>query len=296
MTLRRLVARCAATARASTSAAAIDASRATRVRRHETSAVKDDAGKLPGQVDAREKAKFEADAALWWNEGEGPFAALHAMNPVRVRFIRDGLVGQYGDVLGGNGPGAALRGLKILDVGCGGGILAESLARLGAQVTAIDAGAANIAIARAHAELDPDLVKNLKYEAVTAEELVERGETFDCVTSLEVIEHVTDPLEFTKSIAKLVKPKGALFVSTINRTARSFAFAILAAERVLGLVPPGTHQFSKFLTPGEIAMMAGHANCEMVELAGMVYDPLRNKWSLSSDTQINFIAHCVKSS
>ena len=264
MTLRRLVARCATTARASTSAAAIDASRATRVRRHETSAVKDDAGKLPGQVDAREKAKFEADAALWWNEGEGPFAAL--------------------------------RGLKILDVGCGGGILAESLARLGAQVTAIDAGAANIAIARAHAELDPDLVKNLKYEAVTAEELVERGETFDCVTSLEVIEHVTDPLEFTKSIAKLVKPKGALFVSTINRTARSFAFAILAAERVLGLVPPGTHQFSKFLTPGEIAMMAGHANCEMVELAGMVYDPLRNKWSLSSDTQINFIAHCVKSS
>ena len=103
-------------------------------------------------------------------------------------------------------------------------------------------------------------------------------------------------MEFTKSIAKLVKPKGALFVSTINRTARSFAFAILAAERVLGLVPPGTHQFSKFLTPGEIAMMAGHANCEMVELAGMVYDPLRNKWSLSSDTQINFIAHCVKSS
>ena len=100
MTLRRLVARCATTARASTSAAAIDASRATRVRRHETSAVKDDAGKLPGQVDAREKAKFEADAALWWNEGEGPFAALHAMNPVRVRFIRDGLVGQYGDVLG----------------------------------------------------------------------------------------------------------------------------------------------------------------------------------------------------
>jgi len=247
-----------------------------------------------GQVDAREKAKFESDAALWWNEDEGPFAALHAMNPVRVRFIRDALTRRFEKELAQNPPYAALRGVKILDVGCGGGILAESLARLGADVTAIDAGAANIAIARAHAALDPDLAKNLRYEAVTAEELASCGETFDCVTSLEVIEHVTDPLEFTLSLSKLVKPSGSLFISTINRTARSFAMAILAAERILGIVPPGTHQFTKFLTPGEVAVMASRAECDMKELAGMVYDPLRNKWSLSSDTQINFIAHCVK--
>ena len=247
-----------------------------------------------GQVDANERAKFESDAALWWNEHEGPFAALHSMNPLRVQFIRDALVKHY-KLTPGVSAAKTLEGVRVLDVGCGGGILAESLARLGADVTAIDAGAANIAIAKAHAALDAErFEKNLRYEAVTAEDLVERGASFDCVTSLEVIEHVTDPLEFTKSISRLVKPDGALFISTLNRTARSFAMAIVAAERVFGLVPPGTHQFSKFLTPGEIAVLAKRGDCEMKELAGMVYDPIRNKWSLSTDTQINFIAYCVK--
>ena len=244
-----------------------------------------------GQVDPAEREKFERDAAMWWNEREGPFAALHSMNPTRVAFVRDGIRAQFG--LEGAG-GGALRGARVLDVGCGGGILAESLARLGADVTAIDAGAANIEIARAHAARDPDLRGRLRYEATTAEALGERGETFDCVTSLEVIEHVTDPLAFVKSLGKLVRPGGALFISTINRTVRSFAFAIVGAERVLGLVPPGTHQFSKFLTPGEIALLVSRGGCEMKELAGMVYDPIRNVWSLSTDTQINFIAHCVK--
>ena len=250
--------------------------------------------RLKGQVDAKERAKFESDAALWWNENEGPFAALHSMNPLRVQFIRDALMKHYA-LTPGASAAKTLEGVRVLDVGCGGGILAESLARLGADVTAIDAGAANIAIAKAHAALDAErFAKNLRYEAVTAEELVERGASFDCVTSLEVIEHVTDPLEFTKSIARLVKPDGALFISTLNRTARSFAMAIVAAERVFGIVPPGTHQFSKFLTPGEIAVLAKRGDCEMKELAGMVFDPVRNKWSLSTDTQINFIAYCVK--
>jgi ubiquinone biosynthesis O-methyltransferase len=268
-------------------------------RGHQTDATVSSSSSLRGQVDARERAKFEADAALWWNENEGPFAALHAMNPVRVRFIRDVLTGAQGLMESGvsrreRNVASALRGMSICDVGCGGGILAESLARLGAKVTAIDAGVANIEIARAHAALDPALKENLTYEAITAEELVERGAQFDVVTSLEVIEHVTDPLEFTKSIAQLVKPNGSLFISTINRTARSFGMAILAAERVLGIVPAGTHEFSKFLTPGEIAMLARRGGCEMKELAGMVFHPLRNEWSLSSDTQVNFIARCVK--
>jgi len=249
-------------------------------------------GRGRGNVDEKERAKFEDDASEWWNERRGPFAALHAMNPTRVEFIRDCALKHFGGVRGER----ALEGRTVCDVGCGGGILAESLARLGATVTAIDAGEANIAKARAHAALDEEkLGKNLRYEATTAEELVERGETFDIVTSLEVIEHVTDPIEFTKSIASLVKPSGALFLSTINRTARSFALAIVAAERVFGVVPPGTHQFSKFLTPGEIAMLARRGGCEMKELAGMVYDPITNTWSLSTDTQINFIAYCVKS-
>lgn len=287
---------CLATTRASFAPATLErtpsAVALVASRSHQTAA-RHDAPPV-GQVDVREKAKFEADAALWWNEREGPFAALHGMNPTRVAFIRDAMRRKL--AVGGEvGMERSLEGLRVCDVGCGGGILAESLARLGAQVTAIDAGPANIAIARAHAALDPSLRDSLKYEAVTAEELVDRGERFDVVTSLEVIEHVTDPLEFTKSIASLVKPNGSLFISTINRTARSFMGAILAAERVFGVVPPGTHEFSKFLTPGEIAMMAKRGGCEMDELAGMVYNPLRNKWTLSSDTQINFIAHCVKS-
>ncbi|CEF98961.1 Ubiquinone biosynthesis O-methyltransferase [Ostreococcus tauri] len=247
-----------------------------------------------GQVDPNERAKFERDAALWWNETRGPFAALHAMNPTRVAFVRDAMREQFKETLGTNAMRDALRGTRVLDVGCGGGIFAESLARLGADVTAIDAGLANIEIARAHAARDPGLDGRLRYEHVAAEALGDRGETFDAVTSLEVIEHVSDPMGFAKSLGKLVRPGGALFLSTINRTARSFAFAIVGAERALGLVPPGTHSFSKFLTPGEVALLASRSGCEMRELAGMVYDPIRNTWALSTDVQINFIAHCVK--
>lgn len=244
-----------------------------------------------GQVDPAERAKFERDASSWWRERDGPFAALHSMNPARVAFVRDGVRAQFGlDDVGAR----ALVGTRILDVGCGGGILAEALARLGADVTGIDAGAANVEIARAHASGDDALRGRLRYEATTAEALGARGETFDCVTSLEVIEHVSDPLAFVETLGKLVRPGGALFISTINRTVRSFAFAIVGAERVLGVVPPGTHQFSKFLTPGEIAFLVSRAGCEMKELAGLTYDPIRNVWSLSTDTQINFIAHCVK--
>ncbi|XP_064981277.1 ubiquinone biosynthesis O-methyltransferase, mitochondrial isoform X2 [Musa acuminata AAA Group] len=181
------------------------------------------------------------------------------------------------------------EGLKIVDVGCGGGILSEPLARMGATVTGIDAVEKNIKIAQIHAASDP-LTSSIEYRCTTAEELVKENEKFDAVISLEVIEHVADPSDFCKSLAALTVPLGATVISTINRSMRSYATAIVAAEYLLNWLPRGTHQWSRFLTPEELVLILERASISVQEMAGFFYNPLTGDWSLSDDTSVNFIA------
>ena len=198
-----------------------------------------------GSVDEREVARFAATAAEWWNP-RGPYAPLHRLNPVRVAYIRDRLCERFD-----RDPRSlkSLDGLSVLDVGCGGGILAEPLTRLGARVTGIEPAVESVAVARIHAEragLDID------YRVATAEKLLAAGESFDVVIASEVVEHVTDPAAFVATLAGLAKPGGVVLLSTLNRTLKSFALAIVGAEYVLRWVPPGTHDWRKFITPREL--------------------------------------------
>ncbi|XP_054817325.1 ubiquinone biosynthesis O-methyltransferase, mitochondrial [Prosopis cineraria] len=232
-----------------------------------------------------ELAKFAAIAETWW-DSDGPFKPLHVMNPTRLAFIRSTLCRHFR-----KDPSSAqpLEGLKIVDVGCGGGILSEPLARMGATVTGVDAVEKNIKIARLHADLDPG-TSTIEYCCTTAEKLVEKGRKFDAVMALEVIEHVADPAEFCKSLAALTVPNGATVISTINRSMRAYATAIVAAEYILGWLPKGTHQWSCFLTPEELALILQRANVNVKEMAGFVYNPLTGRWYLSDDISVNFIA------
>ncbi|XP_020537230.1 ubiquinone biosynthesis O-methyltransferase, mitochondrial [Jatropha curcas] len=237
-----------------------------------------------------ELAKFSAIADTWW-DSEGPFKPLHAMNPTRIAFIRSALCRHFR-----KNPHVArpFEGLKIVDVGCGGGILSEPLARMGATVTGIDAVEKNIKIARLHADMDP-VTSTIEYCCTTAEKLVEEQRMFDAVIALEVIEHVADPAEFCKSLAALSCPGGATVISTINRSMRSYATAIVAAEYLLHWLPKGTHQWSSFLTPEELVLILRRASFDVKEMAGFVYNPLTGRWSLSDDISVNFIAFGTKS-
>ncbi|KAJ7960704.1 Ubiquinone biosynthesis O-methyltransferase, mitochondrial [Quillaja saponaria] len=232
-----------------------------------------------------ELSKFAAIAETWW-DSEGPFKPLHAMNPARLAFIRSTLCRHFR-----KDPYSAqpFEGLKIVDVGCGGGILSEPLARMGATVTGVDAVEKNIKIARLHADLDPT-TSTVDYCCSTAEQLVEEGRKFDAVIASEIIEHVADPAEFCKSLASLTVPDGATVLSTINRSMRSYASAIVAAEYLLHWLPKGTHQWSSFLTPEELVLILQRANITVKEMAGFVYDPLAGRWSVSDDISVNFIA------
>ncbi|KAG1335288.1 ubiquinone biosynthesis O-methyltransferase, mitochondrial [Cocos nucifera] len=238
-----------------------------------------------------EVAKFSAIAETWW-DFEGPFKPLHLMNPTRISFVRSTLCRHFK-----KDPYCArpFQGLKIIDVGCGGGILSEPLARMGATVTGIDAAEKNIKIARIHAASDP-LTSSIEYICTTAEELVKGNKKFDAVISLEVIEHVADTLEFCKSLAALTAPTGATVISTINRSVRSYATAIIAAEYLLNWLPKGTHQWSRFLTPEELVLILQRASISVQEMAGFVYNPLTGEWSLSDDTSVNFIVFGTKGS
>ncbi|CAL5342883.1 unnamed protein product [Camellia sinensis] len=254
---------------------------------------------LSSSLNEAELAKFAAIAETWW-DAEGPFKPLHVMNPTRLTFIRSTLCRHFR-----KDPYCArpLEGLKIVDVGCGGGILSEPLARMGATVTAIDAVEKNIKIARLHADLDP-LTSAIEYRCTTAgkltdtimwtEKLVEEHREFDAVIALEVIEHVADPSEFCKSLAALTVSDGATLISTINRSMRSYATAIIAAEYILHWLPKGTHQWSSFLTPEELALILHRASITVQEMAGFVYNPLTGGWTLSCDISVNFIAFGTK--
>ncbi|XP_061369849.1 ubiquinone biosynthesis O-methyltransferase, mitochondrial [Gastrolobium bilobum] len=236
-----------------------------------------------------ELAKFAAIAETWW-DSEGPFKPLHAMNPTRLAFIRSVLCRHFK-----KDPCSAkpLEGLKIVDVGCGGGILSEPLARLGATVTGVDAVEKNIKIAQLHADLDPT-TSTIEYCCTTAEKIVEEGRKFDAVMALEVIEHVADPADFCKSLAALTVPDGATIISTINRSMRAYATAIVAAEYILRWLPKGTHQWSSFLTPEELALILQRADINVEEMAGFVFNPVTRRWSLSDDISVNFIAFGTK--
>ncbi|MCL7027140.1 hypothetical protein MKW94_012133 [Papaver nudicaule] len=260
---------------------------------NESQKKKNTANKVPvsSSLNAFEIAKFSAIADTWW-DSEGPFKPLHAMNPTRLAFIRSTLCRHFG-----KDPYSAkpLEGLKIIDVGCGGGILSEPLARMGATVTGIDAIEKNIKIAGLHAERDL-ATSSIEYRCVTAEKLVEEERLFDAVIALEVIEHVAEPADFCKSLAALTVPNGAMLVSTINRTIRSYAAAIVGAEYILQWLPKGTHQWSSLVTPEEIALIMHRSSISVQEVAGMVLNPLTGKWVLSDDTSINFIAYGTKNS
>ncbi|PKI62860.1 hypothetical protein CRG98_016697 [Punica granatum] len=212
------------------------------------------------------------------------------MNPTRLAFIRSTLCRHFRKDTNSARP---LEGLKIIDVGCGGGILSEPLARMGAVVTGIDAVDKNIKIARVHADLDPG-TSNIEYSCTTAEKLVEEQRKFDAVIALEVIEHVANPAEFCKSLSALTTPGGATVISTINRSMRAYATAIVAAEYILHWLPKGTHQWSSFLTPEELALILKRASVSVKEMAGFVYNPLTGRWSLSDDISVNFIAFGTK--
>lgn len=239
-------------------------------------------------VDPSEIAKFEAMAAEWWDPN-GKFKPLHMMNPVRLDYITAQIAAEFDRDMDKASPFA---GLRILDIGCGGGLLCEPMARLGATVVGIDAGGANIPVAQAHARQSG---LEIDYRHTTAEAIAANGETFDAVLTMEVVEHVADPLAFLTACADLLKPGGIHLASTINRTAKSFAAAIVGAEYVMRWLPKGTHDWAKFVTPDELYDLLRKAGLNPVDRKGFVFNPVSWKWSLSDrDLSVNYVATSLK--
>jgi 2-polyprenyl-6-hydroxyphenyl methylase/3-demethylubiquinone-9 3-methyltransferase len=233
-------------------------------------------------IDEREVERFSRLAADWWNP-RGDLAPLHKFNPVRLAYIRDKAVAHFArDAKRLD----ALAGLRVLDIGCGGGILSEPLARMGAQMVGADPSETNIEVAKLHAAQSGLAID---YRCTSAEALAEAGERFDIVLAMEVIEHVADVPLFVRRCAEMVKPGGLMFVATINRTLKAFALAIVGAEYVLRWLPRGTHQWDKFLTPNEVEAQLENSGLRVVDDAGVVYNPFADRWSLSSDMDVNYM-------
>lgn len=239
-------------------------------------------------IDPAEIAKFDRLAATWWDPN-GPMRPLHRLNPTRLAYVRDRICGHFGRDPQARRPMAALA---VLDIGCGGGLLAEPLARLGANVTGLDAAAENIRVAKAHAS---EAGLRIDYREATAEALAEDGRSFDVVLALEVVEHVSDVPGFVATAAGLVKPGGTLILSTLNRTPRAFLEAIVGAEYVLRWLPRGTHDWRRFLRPAELARLVRAQGLAVADIAGMSFNPLRGEWRLGDDTAVNYLLYARKS-
>ena len=237
----------------------------------------------PTTIDSAEVERFSALASEWWNP-TGKFRPLHKFNPVRLAYIRDRVAARFGRNPHGARP---FEGLRFLDIGCGGGLLCEPMARLGADVVGADASATNIEVARLHAS---ETGLGIDYRASTAEELAADGERFDVVLNMEVVEHVAEPAAFLASAAGLVRPGGQLLLSTINRTAKSYLMAIVGAEWVLRLLPRGTHDWRRFLRPSELARLLRPHRAAVVDLVGVSYSPLADEWRISRDLDVNYMA------
>lgn len=233
-------------------------------------------------LDPAEVEKFSKIAAEWWNP-KGKFAVLHVFNPVRLAYIKEQVAARFARDPFARRP---FEGLRFLDIGCGGGLLTEPMARLGATITGIDPSEKNIATASVHAG-EQELA--IDYRAMTAEALAESGETFDVILNMEVIEHVADAKAFVATCSKLLKPGGLIFVATLNRTLKSFGLAIIGAEYVLGWLPKGTHQWEKFITPEELDSWLVASGLKPLDRAGVTYNPFSGEWRRARDMDVNYM-------
>ena len=242
---------------------------------------------LAKSIDPAEVERFAAIAEAWWDP-HGKFRPLHRLNPVRIGYIRDCAATHFGrDPL----QTRLFAGLRLLDIGCGGGLLAEPMARLGAEVVGADAAERNIAVAKVHAGqsgLDVD------YRHTTAEALLAAGESFDVILCMEVLEHVADLESFLNSCAMLLRPGGLLVAATLNRTVKAFALAVVGAEYLLRWLPRGTHDWRRFLRPHELARLLRAAGLTVEHVAGVSYSPLQDAWSLGKDLDINYMMTATK--
>ena len=239
-------------------------------------------------VDEGEIAKFQAMAAEWWDPN-GKFKPLHMLNPCRLDYITQQIAAEFDRDLSGPSP---FEGLRILDIGCGGGLLSEPMARLGADVVGADAAARNIPVAQVHAD---EQGLNIDYRHTTAEDLAAAGEQFDAVLNMEVVEHVADPLAYLTACHDLLKPGGLMTCSTINRNPKSYLMAILGAEHVMRWLPKGTHEWSKFITPDELYDLLRKAGLDPVDRKGFVFNPIAWSWSLSDrDLSVNYVTTSLR--
>jgi 2-polyprenyl-6-hydroxyphenyl methylase / 3-demethylubiquinone-9 3-methyltransferase len=233
-------------------------------------------------VDPKEVANFAAMAESWWDP-LGKFKPLHQINPLRLAYLKDTLCAHFSLASDAACP---FDGLRVLDIGCGGGLLSEPVRRLGADVVGADAAARNIEVAKLHAG---DMGLFIDYRHTTAEALAEAGERFDVILNMEVIEHVGDVASFVGACNTLLDEKGIMMLSTLNRTAKSYLFAIVGAEYILGWLPRGTHNWNKFLKPSELARALRDQGLELAGLKGMGYNPLNERWSLNNDLSVNYM-------
>lgn len=239
-------------------------------------------------IDASEIAKFEAMAAEWWDPN-GKFKPLHMLNPCRLDYITSQIAAEYDRDLGTDKP---FSGLRILDIGCGGGLLSEPMARLGADVVGADAAPRNIPVAQIHAEQSG---LTIDYRVTTAEDMAAAGEQFDVVLNMEVVEHVASPIDYLTACQQLLKPGGLHICSTINRNPKSFVMAIVGAEYVMRWLPKGTHEWNKFITPDELFDLMTKAGLNPVDKKGFVFNPVSWSWSLSSrDLSVNYVTAALK--
>lgn len=240
-------------------------------------------------IDPKEVAKFEAMATEWWDT-DGKFKPLHMLNPTRLDYIVEQIAAEFARNLSFKNP---FKDLRILDIGCGGGLLSEPMARLGATVVGADAAERNIPVAQIHAEQSG---LKIDYRHTSAEAIVQTGETFDVILNMEVVEHVADPLGFLTACKDLLKPNGLMLCSTINRNPKSYLMAIIGAEHIMRWLPKGTHEWDKFITPDELFELIKSAGLNPVDRKGFVFNPFKWSWSISDkDLSVNYVTASIKS-